>query len=52
MLGALVLLTIFVALALLAIWFADITKIILIVLFVAVIANGVAFLSLGLHLNF
>ena len=52
MLDALVLLTIFVALALLAISFADITKIILIVLFVAVIASGVAFLSLGLHLHF
>ena len=44
--GTLVLLAIFVVVTLLAISFTDITKIILIVLFVAVVANGVAFLSL------
>ena len=52
MLDALVLLTIFAALAFLAIWFARVAIVVLILLFVAVIASGVAFLTLGLHFHF
>jgi hypothetical protein len=48
----LVIFAIFVALSLLAIWFARVTMVILIVLFLAAIGSGVAFLSLGLHWHF
>ena len=48
----LVLFAIFVAAAALAIHFANITKITLIVLFLAAIGSGVAFLTIGLHLHF
>ena len=48
---ALVLLAIFAAATLLAIRFAKVTLITLIVLFVAAPGSGVAFLSLGLHLH-
>jgi hypothetical protein len=47
----LVVFAIFAALTLLAILFAKVTRIALIVLFVAALGSGVAFLSLGLHLH-
>ena len=49
---ALVLFAIFVATAALAIHFAKFTQIALIVLFLAAITSGVAFLSLGLPMQF
>ena len=49
---ALVLLAIFVALTLLALQFAKITLITLIVLFLAAVSTGVVFLSLGLRGHF
>ena len=52
MLDTLFLVAIFAVLAFLAIWFARVTMVILIVLFLVAIGSGVAFLSLGLHWHF
>ena len=52
MLDTLILFAIFAALAFLAIWFARVTMVVLIVLFLAAIGSGVAFLTIGLHWHF